>query len=372
MRQICALEIRILSEELDKELKSYRIDKFYETGNGRFRFRLSSERKKVELVCVLCKRINPTDTIEASEKPTNFAVAMRKRISNFSIAYVSQINDDRIICIGIRKGEEEGKLIFEMFGKGNLIMTGMDDKISIAYSNHRFKDRAIFPKERYVPPRNDGLRITSIQETSKYLQGLVSSAKGNESVIKAVVGATNIGTLYVENAIMEAGIDLKKPMKEINQEDINAIGSRILALEEVIKAPSPRVYTKDGQPVDYSVSDIRKIDSEAVRFDKLHKALDFYSKNEKVEVEERENPEAKELEISIQRQKESLKRIEAGIENNRRAGEMIFENMHIINNLIQAAQQDRHITREKLQEMFPDLEIIDVDLKNKKIRLKMG
>jgi Predicted RNA-binding protein homologous to eukaryotic snRNP len=155
VRQICTVEVCVLARELDKGLKGYKIDKFYETGQGRFRFRLSKERRKVDLVCVLCKRINTTDTVEAAEKPTNFVLAMRKRIGSFGIESISQVNNDRIISMAVSKGVEKAEIIIEMFGKGNIIVVDGSRTIKLAYTNHRFKDRVVFPKEKYDAPKNE-------------------------------------------------------------------------------------------------------------------------------------------------------------------------------------------------------------------------
>ncbi len=371
MRQICTVEVCVLAKELEKELVGYKIDKFYETGKGRFRFRLSKERTKKELVCVLCKRINTTDTVETAEKPTNFALAMRKRICFFGIESISQLNNDRIISIKLSKGEERVEIIIEMFGKGNILVADDSGVIKLAYTNHRFKDRVVFPKEKYVVPKNEGLNISMLEAARTAVREAIKK-DGSKTVAKGLTGAANIGSIYIENAIRQAGVDPKRQMESLNSDEMERIADQISGIEDTIENPLPIVYTDEKKPVEYAVSKLVKRNEEEKSFRTLGEALDFYSKNEAEEDDEGiDNPKAKELEISMGRQRETLERMGEEIEQNKKAGELIFNNMHIINEMIETAQKDRHITKEELQRLFPNIRIIDVDLKKKRIRFSM-
>ena len=119
MRQLYTLELISLVKEL-QALTGFYVDKFYESEDNTFRFSLSRKGEKADVRCVLPYAIGRTEYIEQAEEPTNFATAVRKRITGFAIDAIEQYNNDRIIIIRLRKGEERINIILELFGKLNL------------------------------------------------------------------------------------------------------------------------------------------------------------------------------------------------------------------------------------------------------------
>ena len=151
MRVISTAEIAVIVDEL-QELAESHIERFYEIGENRFRLKLSKNRVQTNLQIILSHAINKTEYIEKQEQPSNFTVAVRKRIEGFLIKKILQLNNDRIVLFVLEKGDEQINLIVEMFGKGNLIIADRNMKILLAYRSQEFKDRIIKIGMDYKPP----------------------------------------------------------------------------------------------------------------------------------------------------------------------------------------------------------------------------
>lgn len=371
MRQIYTLEIAALVKEL-KNLVDYRIDKFYEIDRGRFRIRVSSRTGKADLLFILGQTVNATTYIEGADFPTSFSQGIRKRITNAVIQDVVQLNDDRIIEFVLSKDGKRINLILEMFAKCNLITTGDNGVIDMAYFRHRFRDRTIRSGETYKTPENSAVHLSNLSNAKDIIREGVKSMEKHGSAIKVLANMTNLGSMYIEDVLNKLDIDPKMPMSDVDKQTWDRISDGISGLGSIVDEPKPRVYTRDGKAVDYSLIDIKKYsDLETTGFDTVQEMLDhFYHSAQEVR-QTKENPASKELEISIGKQKEALEMMVEGIKTNHDIGEAIFRNMYMINQIIDAARSDRHITKENLSKMFPGITIYSVDLKDKTIEIEL-
>lgn len=152
MRFITAPELSVLAKEL-QELVGSHIERFYEVDGGRFRVRVKKDRERSDMQIMLSHAINRTRYAERQESPTDFAMAVRKRIEGSTIESVRQINNDRVLEIALIRGDEHPGLVLEMFGSGNLIIVDNTMKILLAYRRRQFHGRRIDVGEVYTPPR---------------------------------------------------------------------------------------------------------------------------------------------------------------------------------------------------------------------------
>ncbi len=151
MRSISNEELAVLAKELSSFEGTY-IEKFYELGPSRFRIRLKSKGRDANIYCSLSHTINQTSTTEKAEAPTVFALAVRKGICGSKVISIRQLAGDRIIVFGLEKGGEQLSMVFEMFGKGNLVITGKGMLIAAAYRSYESNGRNVRRGFRYEPP----------------------------------------------------------------------------------------------------------------------------------------------------------------------------------------------------------------------------
>ncbi len=156
-----------------QEFVGFYVDRFYELGDGRFRIKLSKKGAQANLQIILSHTINKTKYIEKGEQPTDFTMAVRKRIEGFQIKSIKQLNNDRIVMLELKKGDSEANLIAEMFGGGNLIITDNTMGMLLVYKRRQFKDRTMAPHLEYKAPKRSSEYKTekiTIKEGFKTLQ----------------------------------------------------------------------------------------------------------------------------------------------------------------------------------------------------------
>ena len=301
MRTISAAELSILAGEL-QEFVLFRIERFYETGEGRFRMKLKRGGVQANLQIVLSRTINRTAYTERNEQPSNFTMAVRKRIEGSIIESIRQLNNDRIAVFGLRKGEFVLDMVLEMFGAGNLIIADSSMRILIAYRQRKFRERSVAVGAEYMPPRQaEGYRL------------------------------------------------------------------------DIPEAATPTVFLDGaGRSVDYAIDDTARQGLQKRVFKSLQEALDlFYYDNQEGETADRESEQAKQLRLSIEKQRRLMRGAASEIETNKEIAERIFNNMAGINKLIDELGKNRRITKEELQEHAEKIKVVDLDLKEKKLIIEV-
>jgi predicted ribosome quality control (RQC) complex YloA/Tae2 family protein len=373
MREIATIEVSALVNEL-KALAGYYFDKFYELGRGRFKFRLSRQGDRKELLCILKHTLNITDYVEKGGQESNFYAAVRKRITGYKIESIEQINEDRIIDIEASKGEDRLHLIIEMFGRGNLLIADSSMKIMLAYTQEEFKDRKIRTGEIYQPPASNALPISKINAES--VANIINDGKESRvtsGVTAYLAKAVNVGSLYIENAVIGAGVDPKSGIDQLGKGEAERVAEGIAALKRFVSAPEPFVYMKEGKTIDYAICSIERYKGmEAKSMESVQAALDlFYHTIEEPKPATEESNEAQAIRKSIEKQRELLKITEEGIVKSRRAGEIIFKNTSAINSIIMLLREKKRLSKEELQALLPDVKIVELDLKNKTVTIDL-
>ena len=373
MRAVSAIEVTLLVKELQR-LEGFFIDNFYELGEDRFRLRLSRSGEKVELFALLPYTLNTTEYYEKGEPISNFYIAVRKRIVGARIERIAQLNADRIVEIAFTKSEEKGSIVFELFAKGNLIVLDADKRIVLAYKSKGFKERDVKVGTIYAPPETRGIPPSELDGDA--LAKLLSSQSGSDdSLIRLLSKNVNIGAIYLEDAIYEAHLNPKAKTESIGAKQAEALAAGIARRAGAISNPDATLYIKDGAPVDYSICAVTKYDNlEKQKKDTLNSALDTFYHEAQFSGEPKTSESAKKTEgikISIERQRESLAKIEEEASEARKKGEAIFKNMNIVNGIVQALKDNKRMTREELQNMFPTVKIIEIDLKEKTVTIEM-
>lgn len=366
MRELYALELVRLVKEL-KQLEGFHIDQFYELGRNRFRLKLSRRGEKANLQCILPYAINRTDTIEIKEEATNFSLAMRKRIGGARIRNIKQLNNDRIISMALDISGDECTLIFEMFGRGNMALADINMKIMLAYQLHDFKDRSIRPDRVYNPPENTALDINDKDTMPKLEKEMQASDTG---ILNYLMKRLGMGKIYVKESLTRAAIDEKTKAKDLSANEIKKLSASIAdTIDECMNRPAFLAYIDNGLK-NFSICKISEYSKlESNQFDSLEKCLDFVYQNARPEGQQR-NEEEEKLLASIGKQRKIIEGIDDEIMQNKKRADYIMSRMHGINAIINAIRSDKSITKEELQHMSEEIEILSIDMKNKIIKIK--
>ncbi len=372
MREISSVEIAAVVGEL-RGLTGGRIDKLYELGPGRFRIAIRHGEGRANLACVLGRTLNLTSYMEKAEQPTGFAAACRKLVDGATIEAITQVNHDRIVDIAARRASGALHMIIEMFGGGNLVVTGADMRILLAYRTHDYRERSIRAGAAYKPPSGSPTWIggSAGAEAGRLVADALASAKPGSKAMPALFAAFGIGTVYIEEALASAGIDARADPKTIDQDATNRLATLLRGMADLAEKNEPAIFRERGKAVDYALCRLSKYaGAEAQRFDTVSAMLDaFYSENPATG----NAPDEKEAEIraSIKKQEELVVELGPRIESARAAGQAIFNNMALFNGIAEAARNDKHTSADELQRLFPQVRIKSVDLKEKTVTIEV-
>ena len=370
MRELYSLEIIRLVEEL-KTFENFYLDQFYETDTSKFRIKLSRKGEKANLQCLLPYAINRTSTIETKEQASNFSMAVRKRALGLKITKIEQYNNDRIILFRAEKPEYPINLIFEMFGRGNLIITDGNMKILLAYKIHEFKDRSVKPNSDYLQPKNSSANPTDKNALEKVMGGISGSQK-ETTLLQYLTKNLAIGSLYIEESLNRLQLSASTKLKETDAKTVSNLGNEISSLvEECTRRPEFTAYLKDNRIVDFALCKIKKYSTlEQKQFGSLESCLEFVYGHASMGKEEKNEDEEK-IRASLQKQVQFLNEIDAEIAQNKQSGQQIMNNMHAINAIIGAARSKKNPAIEDLKSLSDRIEILSISTKNKSIKIRI-
>ncbi|MFW6196993.1 MAG: NFACT family protein, partial [Thermoplasmatota archaeon] len=149
--QMESLEIAALVDEL-KELEGGFIKKVYKPGKKEILLRVyvPGEGNKM-LLFKLGKGLYLTEREKDNPmKPGDYVMLMRKFLGNAKIKSIRQHEFDRVVVMELAS-KRKLRLIFEIFGKGNLILDG-EDHILLPYRSESWSHRELKEGSEYKYP----------------------------------------------------------------------------------------------------------------------------------------------------------------------------------------------------------------------------
>src|SRR5205823_8978445 len=109
------------------------------------------DRGKVELYSKSGRWLVLHELENKPESPPPFAQTLRRLLDNARVIEVGQRGFDRIAVFRVQRGPDQVDIVFEVFGKGNLVL--VKDGTTVTASNpQKFKDRAVQAGEPYQYP----------------------------------------------------------------------------------------------------------------------------------------------------------------------------------------------------------------------------
>ncbi len=367
MREITSIEIGRAVEELRDRLTGSRLRKFYDLGEGSFRFLFYKKEGSAHVYCKLLRTFNETKFTEGAEGATTFAMGIRKRLENSTLTSILQYDSDRMIVLEF--GKDNYRLVIEMFGKGNMVLTTLDGKIELCYKVIRYRDRTVAPGNSYELPKSGAVPLGEVD--LEKAGEIVRAAPTDKKLIRYLSDRINVGPLYLEDIIIRSGLDPGGILD--NREHDEALAENIVGFFRRISEEKPRIYRENGLPKDYAIASVARYEGvDHVEYDTLNELLDELFINERSEVFDKENNEQKERIISnIEAQKQLAVSTVSESSYYSRAGNKIFENMQMINSIIAYLQKNKNAKLDEVRKAFGGIKIKELDLKNKIVNIDL-
>ncbi|MDE1846356.1 MAG: NFACT family protein [Candidatus Micrarchaeota archaeon] len=365
MRQIAAIEINAIVKELQEVVGSY-LKKFYDLGDNSYRLLFSSTAGNKIIYIKLTQAMNLTNIVEEVEEPTNFAKGVRKRLLGRKLKRIDQRYSDRIVIFEF-EGEPGYKLIVEMFGKGNMIITDSEYNIEILSNSLHQKERALAPHVIYQFPPSIKVDIDNMQEP-QVTEIINTVMKSKERIIKELSRSVDIGPVYLEDVLIRSGVDPKSKGVDLKLE--KSVIRNMVSFFRQLKAPKPVAYLKNGEFVDYAIVPIEKYkECEAKNYETVSKALEAFYLESRTKLDKNDD-EVREKQANLDKQLKLIEELTLTEKQDAEKGHKVMSNMHQINEIINYINEKRRVTVEELNEKF-HIKVKSLDLKNKLLTIEI-
>jgi predicted ribosome quality control (RQC) complex YloA/Tae2 family protein len=364
--ELTSLDIYFLLKEF-RSLIDSRIDKIYQNENNFVISLHSTGRAKAYLNIMLPNFVFISESKEDYEESGNFALSMRKHLSNTRIKKIVQKEFERIIEFEIETKESVLKLIIELFRPGNLILCDENYKIIMASEYKSFGSRLIRPGNIYAYPKKE-YNLLELKE--KQFVELIEKSEKN-SIVIALAVELGLGGMYAEELCSMAKID-KKATKIDKKEAVKLFAS----IEELKnKKISAHVYAEGSQILDITPFELlRYKDMKSEKKESFNEALAQYLEkalkdNTKKEKLSKYDTEKRKLESIIAKQENQIRGLEEASAENQKKGEMIYEKYSFFGNIISELKKarEKHSFKEIKEKIKGSKTIKEIDEKEHKI-----
>ncbi len=342
--------------------------KVQELENGWLKLKLQTRQGTKDLIAAKDAVFFTSYSMPAKQTTSGYGAFLKKKLANKKIQSFKQKGFDRILVVEF----ESHFLVFELFAKGNIVLTDKNMQIVSAYRKEQWKDRAIKKGSEYRFPSSKGISPaeTDFKKLSKILE------KSSSDLVRTIVKEINIAPAFAEEACSLAGLKKTKAAKESKPGEIKALAAAIKELYGVTpEKSSPLIVEKEGQKLLLPFP-LKTAQGQETGFKTLNQAIDqAYSKqfSQKKNAPEQEafKKRQAELQKAMEKQKQALESLNQKKEQNSEKAKAVYRNYTALFELFQSIKEEQsQKTPEKeimykMKKRFPFLK--SLDLKNRKI-----
>jgi len=345
-----SFDIAVLVRELDQMIKGAYIDNVYQTNHDTFIFKIRQPSKPaLHLLIESGRRFHLTSyTYEKPQRPPTFCMALRKYLRNGKVTEILQHEFERLITIKVSTREGDFQFICELFGEGNIMLVGPENKILHALTYRRMRDRNILRGEtlQYPPPSGKNPFKVNRQDFDE-----IKKLKHLE-IVRALVKFLSIGGLYAEETLYRAQIDKNTSCGSLTKQQLDEIFSQLQGILSQIKSGDAKphvIIDEKGEWIDATPIPLNKyVGFQQNYYKTMNETFDeYYAKMTTKEREERTSKEVEQelakLKRVFQNQQEATEESKQHIEKNRKIGDTIYLRFGELQSLLQKIMEQRKI-----------------------------
>ena len=241
---LSSFDLRALVAEW-QELIGGHVDKAYQKGDEVILRVNAPARGKVELFYQAGRWLCLHEVENKPESPPPFAQSLRRLLDNARIQGIEQHGFDRIAVFHLERGGEPIDLVFEVFGKGNIVVAKKDTIAAVLFPQ-TFKDRAVQIAEPYRFPQA-GLDPLELDRGA--FANALRTAKGQ--VVRVLASVLNLGGTYAEEVCLRADVEKQTKVKELSDAQVDGLYTALNNLAVAVdQERRPVVVFQDGRAID--------------------------------------------------------------------------------------------------------------------------
>jgi len=336
-RGLASFDIYVIVSEL-QDLRGCFVEKIYQLSRNeillRVQQRTGNQKESLfirngELICRSQK------SFEVPEKPSLFAMTLRKYLLNGKISGITQHEFDRIIQIKIGRKEGDYTLVIELFSKGNIMLLNPEGRIIRPLIKQEWASRMIKSGEIYKPPPSQ-TNPFHISETT--FQEILS--KSSKDLVRTLATSMNLSGMYAEELCIRAGVDKALKTKEIDSSTTKKLYDELQRLLSMFKEKNihPVFVKKDKALIDilpFPFQNYTNIDYEST--ESYSGGLELFIPMEKTPKpqETRHNKMREKLRRQLAQQQELIEEFKKNIEQKKREANLLYLNFQACEKLLQ-------------------------------------
>jgi len=316
-----SLEIRAAINEL-KSLEGGFVKKIYQPNQGEILIRIyvPGEGKKMLLFKVGKGLYLTEENKDNPEKPGDYVMLMRKYTSNATITSVEQHEFDRVVIFELQK-EKKSRLIFEVFGKGNLILEG-EKHILVPYRSESWSHRELKEGYEYKFPPS---RVKPFALGSEEIKQKLKDSE--KDLVRALAVDLNLGGKYAEEICSRLDVDKHMEEAEDLAEEITLVIQKMKKQIEDNDLKPHVVKDEDSEIIDAVPFHLQQYEEhETEMFVTYNRALDMAFRSEESDEDKEGKEEKSRLERKLASQKRALEELKEEEEENKIKAELIYQN----------------------------------------------
>lgn len=350
--ELTSVDLRAICTELDA-LDAPHFEKAYlYPDTGLFRLKLRNvERGRIELLAAIGehKRLHladPTTVPDAPDRPPNFAKMVRNQLGGKQLIAVDQIGFDRIVSLRFRNPSGPVRVIFELFGEGNVVVIGTDDRIVDCYRTVRLRSRTIRPGGEYEPPVE---RINPMTIDRDAFFSLMNES--DTDLVRTLATQLNLGGRFAEELCTRAEVTKTRDIADATEEEYDAVFAAWCTLRSRLQEGDfdPIVYSDEDGVVEVSPFPLEEFESfDTERFSTMSEAVDAYfrrlperSEGDATDEGTDRQEERERLERIIQQQEQALEQFDQEAERYREQAELLYAHYDAVHSLLETVENAR-------------------------------
>ena len=354
-KEFSSFDIAAAIQELKGLIADSRVNNIYQLDEKTVIFKLhKTDLPPIRLVVEAGRRLHATSYAEENpSEPPAFCMALRKYLRGAWVAGIDQYEFERIVTVSFRTKTGLLKLVVELFGEGNIILTNEQNVIIHALAFKKMRDRDILHNVVLQLPPSRGKNPFKV--TQGELEESLKNA-GETEVVRSIASFLGVGGVYAEEILLRTNVEKTKQCNTLTKDEVEGVFG---ALQELLSSISSMhlepciVLGEDGDFLDVVPLKLKRYEGFKTQvYDSFNRALDeFYLRVtvaeravDRVEVDKLKK-EAERLRRVVADQEKSIHEDEAKANRDKLIGDTIYahysELQTVLDQLLKANQQGK-------------------------------
>jgi predicted ribosome quality control (RQC) complex YloA/Tae2 family protein len=228
-KEFSSFDIAAVTKELKPTITDSRVNNIYQLDEKTLVFKLhKTDAPPIRLIVEAGRRMHCTVYApESPAAPPEFCMSLRRQLRGAWLIGIDQYEFERIVTVTFKTKEGHYRLVVELFGEGNIILTNEKNVILQALFIKRMRDRNILRNEALVfpPPSGKNPFKIALQELREGLE-----KAGEAEVVRATARFLGIGGVYAEEMLLRAKVDKSAPCKNLSNGETQRIFDALQSL----------------------------------------------------------------------------------------------------------------------------------------------